>query len=221
MLNRFVFLSMFAMLALVSTDNLRAQSDTLPSFLTELQWDATVVAEAVNHFVEQGEDAAIKELKSVVASDYFSNRMDLSFRVACLCRILWEKRDEPIPPFNLGVFFEGVAFVRFDEADHQTWPIHPLAKSGNSYFLVVCGGRVGTGQTTNISKYIDRCRESGEFLEEAIPVPTLEEIAADADKLRNSERWVAEFENKSDKRLWKTIQHQFSEEASEKQDDQN
>ncbi|MDB4778243.1 hypothetical protein OAG68_02180 [bacterium] len=92
---------------------------------------------------------------------------------------------------------------------------YPIAKSGSSYFLVVNGGRGGAGQTTDVSKYIDHCHQSGAFLEESIPVPTAGEAAADANQLRNSERWVAEFMNSGDGNTWKSIQSQIPNRARE------
>lgn len=168
-----------------------AQTESQPLIFSQKDFDTVVLANAVNHFVELGETAAVEQLKKIASQDFASSKIDLTFRVACVSRILWENDEAPIAAPRLGVYGGGISVDRNKQQGLNNWPKYPVAKSGKSFFIVVHSGRGGTGLGPNggIAKYIDHCQANGTFLATAIPVPNSEESSADLATLLDSERW--------------------------------
>lgn len=196
-------LLLFGLLTLISVET-NAQT---PSFLTEIDINAFLLAEATNHYISLGEKATIEEFKKLAEQDFFSNDVDTTFRIACLCRILWANDEEPISPPKLGMYGQGVRNHQKSDNSSTAWPLYPLAKSGSTYFVVVHGGR-GGGRTVPISTYIEQCQQGGTFRQQEIAVPTNQRAVDDAEALRNSTRWDTEFSTENDTNTWNFIERQ-------------
>lgn len=187
----------------------------MPDFFTSPKVDAAQLASAVNHFVELGETKAIDALKAIRSRQTFSGKIDVHFRLACVCRVLWQNSDHPIPPPHLGMYGGGVSIGAGKSAKSKDWPMFPVAKAGNSYFIVVYGGRGGTGTSHRLPiSYLTQCQTSGNFLTEKISIPTKQNAEIDAKLLRKSARWMNEFPDQGDDRkAWRSIDSQIPKNA--------
>lgn len=185
--------------------------DEAPAFFTSPKADAAQLASAVNQFVEMGEIKALRALKKIRDKQTFSGKVDGHFRLACICRVLWQNSDHPIPPPRIGSYGGGVSIGSSKSAKLKDWPLYPVAKAGDSYFVVVYGGRGGTGTSHRLPlEYFEQCKKSGSFLSEEIPVPQKRDGEADATKLRQSARWQKEFPKLKDERnAWSSIAAQI------------
>ncbi|MFN3192859.1 MAG: hypothetical protein ACE361_20280 [Aureliella sp.] len=133
----------------------------------------------------------------------------MQLRLACISRVLWQNRDQPIPPPKLGMYGGGVSIEGNQSTKPQDWPLFPVAKEGKSYF-VVCGGRAGTGISHRLpSDYFKRCQSSGSFLTKETTLPTKKEAEQDAIRLRHSTRWTKAFSNRGDEAIWESIESQI------------
>lgn len=182
----------------------------MPDFFTTTKVDAAEFASAVNQFVELGETETVRVLKAL-RSKPFRGKVDLQLRVACICRVLWQNSDDPIPPPTMGMYGGGVSIGSNQSEKLKDWPLFPVAKAGDSYFVVVHGGRGGTGISHRPpSGYLKKCQTSGSFLTEKIAVPSKQDADENASQLRKSARWRKEFSDKGDDRkTWKSIESQI------------
>ncbi|MEL7500575.1 MAG: hypothetical protein AAFN77_23485 [Planctomycetota bacterium] len=204
-------LFLLSILVLAVPGKLLAQ-DAVPKFFTNAKTNSAELASAVNHFVELGEQQSAEVLRGIADSQTFSNEIDLQFRVACVARIVWQNARKPVAPPSLGLYGGGVTV---DSGNQAEWPLFPVAKSGDSYFIVVHGGRGGTGTSANLGSYINKCRANGTFLVKKIKLQTSQQCEADAKSLRQSKRWTTEFPDKSDdETTWNSIRSQILVEAS-------
>lgn len=183
----------------------------VPDFFTSLEVDTAQLASAVNHFVELGETKAFDALKEIRSRQTFSGKIDGHFRLACICRVLWQNSDNPIPPPHLGMYGGGVSVGAGQSAKLKDWPMFPVAKAGNSYFIVVYDGRFGTGMSRSLPiGYFTQCQTSGSFLTEKISVPAKEDAEIDARQLRQSAHWINEFPGQgADREAWRSIESQI------------
>ena len=188
MKNEIILLAFSTSFVFFSTLGAFAQTESQPIIFSQTDYDTAALASAVNHFVELGETVAVEHLKKIASQDFASSKVDITFRVACVSRILWENDEVPIAAPRLGMYGGGISV---DRNGRNIWPKYPVAKSGDSYFIVVHSGRGGTGLGSNgrIAEYIDHCQANGTFLASAIPVPNSEESTTDLANLLKSERW--------------------------------
>lgn len=163
-MRKLIITSVLFTLVLAFTIELYAQQQT-PKFFTSKENTSANLATAVNYFVNLGEEKSATALAAIVSKRTFSNKIDLDFRVACVSRILWRNAKKPIMPPRLGFYGGGVSIDPRNQSELEKWPLFPVAKSGVSYFIVVNGGRGGTGQSSNLNvDYIQHCKRTGTFL---------------------------------------------------------
>ena len=207
-MQKLIVTSVLPTLMLAFSLELHAQKET-PQFFTSKENTSAHLASAVNYFVNLGEEKSAIALAAIAKKQTFSGEIDVAFRVACVCRILWRNADNPIVPPSLGMYGGGVSVDPRNQTELNEWPLFPVAKSGVSYFIVVNGGRGGTGRSASLDDdYIQRCQSTGTFLTKEITVPTTQQFKADAELLRQSDRWSKEFPKSSGNAIWLSIQSQ-------------
>jgi len=156
-----------------------------PRLFTERAVSPERIAEAVNHFVELGEEAADAELRHLHATlkPDPTGWIDANERLLWVCRVLYDpKAGELIPMPALGA-----PPWPFRELPDGHWPQHPIARSGSSYF-VLCGHELD-GVPEQLPGYLDGCRRRGTFRMKNVPVPTRDQTLEDAASLRRSQAW--------------------------------
>jgi len=162
-----------------------SESPALPPglFLQE-RFNAVSLGNAANHYIKLGEAKTLREFESLIRDNDAIPKYNSEERVFWLCRILFSFQEStPIRPPHLGTL--PLPHDQFCPAD---WPVYPLAKSGNSYF-VLCEGYSLTGMPEPIDKYFKACKTYGNFRTQTIAVPTLFECQQDLMRLRQSRRW--------------------------------
>ena len=174
----------------------------VPELFTTDEFNSATLANAVNYFVARGEESAISELKEIAAQDR-KGSIDLAERAGWACRVLWLNDQTPIRQPLLG----GLNGIDFDSSKLPTWPLYPVAKSGETFFVLSQGYMLG-GHAEPIPNYIEHCRQNGKFRRWKIAVPKRQQAIQDIQMFRNSKRWRAEFPNGGSKWIWDFIEHQ-------------
>ena len=174
----------------------------VPKLFTEPKFNSAMLAEATNYFIARGEKSTIAELVEIAARDR-KNGVDHSMRVSWVCRILWGNEKTPIRPPMLGGFYQ----IEFGYNKPKVWPICPLARSGDTYFVLSQEYILG-GERERIPDYIDHCRQNGIFRHRRIPIPTRDRAMQDIESFRRSTRWVSEFTGGTDSSIWNYIRFQ-------------
>ncbi|HUZ06775.1 MAG TPA: hypothetical protein VMV89_04735, partial [Candidatus Paceibacterota bacterium] len=129
---------MFILLLVMTLGTVRAE---VPKLFRERAFNCVTLADAVNHFVGLGEDAAVKELEQlseVEAAEAKKNRgfdtrgFSINERIGWVCRILFEPKD--------GTYIRAPMFGKLDVPERYMpiakWPLYPLALSGSTYFVL-------------------------------------------------------------------------------------
>jgi hypothetical protein len=96
-----------------------------PALFRDETVNCVTLAQAVNHFVALGEDAAVAEFESLLAGHNSPKQWPkIRDRVAWICRIVFEpKADKPLrPPFF------GELLLPTSSMPAEDWPLWPLAK---------------------------------------------------------------------------------------------
>ena len=153
------------------------------------RFDSRKLAETINYFVERGELASAQEL--AVLSKQSTTCM---IRAGLVCRILWQNADSPIRPSFHCVYLN----FEFEKSKLETWPLYPLAKSNETYF-VLDEEYLGCSEMEQVEDYIKHCQQEGEFLRTPVSVPTSAQALDDAKDLIGSNRWSEEFSGSKDK----------------------
>lgn len=157
-----------------------------PQLFREKPFTAASLAEAVNHFVDLGEKAAIKELESLTADDDADPNEGLNERIGWVCRILFQpKGTEPLRGPRYGAHN-----LPHLSMPLKNWPLHPVASSGSTYF-VLSKVYILVGKSENPKDYLKYCLANGNFLAKRIGVPTRAEALKDLEQLRKTEVWKA------------------------------
>ena len=136
MKNGIILLAFSTSFVFFSTLGAFAQTESQPIIFSQTDYDTAALASAVNHFVELGETVAVEHLKKIASQDFASSKVDITFRVACVSRILWENDEVPIAAPRLGMYGGGISVDRNRPQGGNIWPKYPVAKSGDSYFIV-------------------------------------------------------------------------------------
>src|SRR5580658_4325183 len=112
-----------------------------PRFFRENAFTSASFAEAVNHFVEIGGSATVKELSALAEGTNMTNGFSVKVRIGLVCRVLFQpRRNEPIRPPADGFLMElgsiGLPEVSSSSWTHvnKNWPLYPVALSGSTYF---------------------------------------------------------------------------------------
>ncbi len=163
-----------------------ASEDPLPALLTSKKFDVFRLAEATNYFVELGEEKTVERFVELSKNSTVSGQplgFDINERIGWLCRILYVANDEPIRQ----PFFGGLSLPPMPL---EKWPLYPVAKSGNTYFVLSSGYSLG-GRPEPVKSYIEHCQQQGTFRTEPIEVPPPMDATGNAESLKQSPRWQA------------------------------
>ena len=174
----------------------------IPTLFSVEHFDSSTLVNATNYFIARGEESTIVELTEIAAKER-DNSIDLTERVGWVCRILWANEKTPIRQPLLG----GLSGIDFDSTKLNTWPLYPVAKSGDTYFVLSQGYSLG-GRPEWIPNYIEHCRQNGTFRRWSLTVPARDQAMQDIQTFRDSTRWRAEFPNGGAKWTWDFIQGQ-------------
>lgn len=172
-------------LLLMAIAPVSARAET-PKLFLEKAFSCATLAEACNHFIDLGEAAAIKELKSLTMDDVPERALEFSTneRTSWVCRIMFlPKWKQPLRPpafGGLGLPVKSMPLAK--------WPLFPVARSGLSYF-VLGEGYVLRGRAEDPRKYIDYCVKNGDFRTERLTIPTRQQALKDVEEFRSSEAW--------------------------------
>jgi len=162
--------------------------NSVPRLFQEKAFTAASLAEAVNHFVDLGEEQAVRKLSALaldtptdVRGDWSSNE-----RIGWMCRVLYESKGaNPLRQ----PYFGGLDLPYHTMLD-TSWPLYPVALSGSTYFVLSEGYSLA-GVAEDPREYIEYCRQSGVFRKKRIAVPTRTQALKDATTLGQSVAWKA------------------------------
>lgn len=166
---------------------LQAACGAVPRLFQEKEFTSGSFAEAVNHFIAMGEDAAIKELQVLAAGEDTNTKRGFSLneRVGWMCRVLFEPKAANLRPPSFGALD-----LPYHSMPSESWPLYPVALSGSTYFVFSEG--YSCGGLPEVSRaYIAYCRQAGVFRKKPIHVPSIILARLDADALRCSAAWKA------------------------------
>src|SRR5437660_1148629 len=125
-----------------------------PRFVRDESFSCKDTADAVNCYVDLGEEKAIRELRATV--DDAKPHARPSKRICHLCRILFEPRGEkPLREAALG----GLDLPT-NTMPSLKWPRFPVAGSGSTFFLLSESYSL-SGQAEPPSEYLEYCRTNG------------------------------------------------------------
>jgi hypothetical protein len=166
----------------------------VPKLFSEQAFNCATLADAVNHFVGLGEDAAVKELEQlseIEAAEADQNRgfntrgFSINERVAWVCRILFEPKK--------GAYIRAPKFGKLNLPEKYMpiakWPLYPVALSGTTYF-VLCESYSDDNNTPEEPKhYIEYSKANGKFRTTPVKVADSAQVLKDAAALRQSPPW--------------------------------
>ncbi len=167
----------------------------VPKLFRERAFNCVTVADAVNHFIGLGEDAAVKELEqlSEVEADDEQNRgfdtrgFSINERIGWVCRILFEPKD--------GICIRAPKFGKLGIPERYMpiakWPLYPVVLSGSTYFVMAEGYSDGNNTPEGSKHYIEYCVENGNFRKTPVKIASKTQILKDAGALRQSAPWQA------------------------------
>jgi hypothetical protein len=162
----------------------------VPKLFTEKNFTSTTLAEAVNHFVAIGQDAAVKEMQELAAqkdanSDCFLGKgFSTDERIGWVCRILFQANDgSSLRPPKYGYLSLPEKFMPADQ-----WPLYPVVQSGSTY-IVLCENYTAKGVPETAAHYIKYCVKNGAFRKIPVAVPTKEQALKDTLAFRQSDLW--------------------------------
>jgi hypothetical protein len=168
----------------------------VPKLFREQAFNCATLADAVNHYVGLGEDAAVKELQElalVEAAEAEKNRgfdtrgFSINERIGWVCRILFEPKSGPYiraPKYgklNLPEKYIPIA----------KWPLYPVVLSGSTYFVLGESYSDDNNTPEDPKHYITFCKENGKFRTTSVKVAASAQILQDADALHKSAQWQA------------------------------
>jgi hypothetical protein len=164
----------------------------VPRLFSEDRFTAALFAEAVNHFVALGEDAARKELDGLTLDGskdfeiHGDGQWSVNDRIGWMCRVLFEPKNGN----SLRGPLFGAPNLPYHTMPDKSWPQFPVALSGSTYFVLSQGYMLG-GRAEDPRYYVDYCHQNGVFRKAPLKVPTQEEALKAAATLRASAAWKA------------------------------
>jgi hypothetical protein len=171
-------------------------------FFSEKAFSCASLAEAVNHYVNIGEDATVRELYQIAEGTSSTNGLPLNVptdaRIGAICRILFQQqRTETIRPPAYGWLsdLENIGLPSVFSPSSWTnisknWPLYPVATSGSCYFVLSESYSFqGFGGPENPKDYVAFSRRHGVFRKILLHVPTRKEAMEAAANLRKSNEW--------------------------------
>ena len=159
----------------------------LPKILTQKTFDSRGRAVAANYFMAMGEEGAAKKI-AFLATNAGSNRLRTHWkhRLGWMCRILYEPKGKE--PLRMGGF--GSPFIPYRTMPLEQWPHFPLVLSGDTYFVLVEGYGT-TGRPETLVRYLNYCRQEGNFRKTPVALPDRKKALEDFALLTNSDSWKA------------------------------
>jgi len=168
---------------LLACNHLLAAEPSIELF-AKREFNAATFATAVNHLVDIGETAAIRELLAGPLNA--EPDLDAQGRASWLLRVLYlPKANVPLRKPGYGALVAPAPEEAF-----AGWPLFPLVRSGDTYF-VLSVSYVIAGQPEAPRHYLEYCRDNGTFRKSHIPVPIRARALEDAAALRDSPQWRA------------------------------
>lgn len=156
-----------------------------PDFFIDKHINSAAFAHAVNHFVSIDQRRAARELKAIARINQANeSTTPVDERIALLCRVLFDPEHNRLRRHRFG----GIAVIARHTSDSE-WPMSPLVKTGETFFILPTGFSV-QGLSESVDDYIDYCLIHGRFRTKLMPVPTPESAQKDLDSLLSSERWL-------------------------------
>jgi hypothetical protein len=150
------------------------------------------LADAVNLFIDLGEQAAVEELNRLSDDDWSQHQLGpggawyVNERIGWVCRVLFEAKDsKPLRPPMFGGHL-----LPFNTMPDANWPLYPVAQSGAAFF-VLSEGYMLAGYPESPRAYIEYCRQHGVFRKNRLSVPSKKQAQNDALALRRSAVWQA------------------------------
>ena len=184
---RLITLLLVIAIASVAFASAAPKPDRTPLLFKQKQFDSVILAKAINYYIELGEKQSLIELQALSRDDFdFANGFDVNERIGWVCRVLYDaKNGVPLRPPAFG----GLSLPR-NSMPLQSWPIYPIAKTGNTY-VVLSEGYSLAGRAEPVSSYLDYCKSKGTFLKQKIAVPNRTNATTDISNLRKSTRWTS------------------------------
>ncbi len=166
---------------------LQGAGGAVPRLFQQKEFTAASFAEAVNHFVALGEEAAIQKLRGLATDGMadFKRGFSVNERIGWICRVLFEAKTGSLRPPGFGSLS-----LPDRTMPAKTWPLYPVALSCSTYFVLSEGYSLD-GLDEDPRDYIDHCHRTGVFRKEPVGVPTRAQAVADASALRHSVAWKA------------------------------
>jgi hypothetical protein len=170
----------------------------VPKLFREKAFTCATLADAANHFINIGEDAAVKELNElseVEAAEADKNRgfnirsFSINERIAWVCRIIFEPKNESKKTSHLRPPKFGKLELPEKFMPISKWPLYPVVLSGSTYFVMSESYSDDNNTHEESKQYIEYCKQNGNF--RTTPVKTVTEAQAlkDADALHKSAPW--------------------------------
>ena len=156
-----------------------------PNLLKSAEFTCVDISHAVNYYVDLGEEATLKEFKTLLLKRDRAGRPDISERIGWLCRILYEPNDQPLRPPMLGGLM-----LPHDQMPLDKWPLYPVAKSGDTY-CVLSEGYTLAGLPEPMPKYFSYCQKHGTFRAKPVAIPNRKTAIQDLNSIRSSKRWTS------------------------------
>lgn len=171
-------------------------SGEIPRLFTTPNFTSSDFAEAVNHFTNLGEVAAIQQLEELASEgdSYHIYRTEgkegfyYPERVGWMCRVLFAGKDgRSLRPPKFGT----LDFLPPPDLMATNWPQFPIAKSGSTYFVLWEGYITVSGEKglEDAKTYIEYCQKNGVFRRHSVIVPTKRKALEDLAALKASDAW--------------------------------
>ena len=160
-------------------------SGRTPLLFRQRHFDAAILADAVNVYVDLGESEARRKLKSIAQKDTYGKiGFEINDRSGLVCRVLYEPREDPLG----GPAFGALALPK-EMTNTKDWPRYPIAKSGITFFVLSDGYSL-LGKAETVEHYLEYCQSHGAFRTERVEVPSRAVAIRDVAELRTSKRWL-------------------------------
>jgi hypothetical protein len=170
----------------------------VPKLFREQAFTCATLADAVNHFVGLGEDAAVKELQELACvedAEAEKNRgfnvrgFSINERITWVCRILFEPKSGPksLPYLRAPRFGKLNLPEKFMPI--WKWPLYPVVLSGSTYFVLGESYSDDNHTLEDAKHYITYCKDNGNFRKTPVKVAAKAQVLKDVAALKQSEPW--------------------------------
>lgn len=180
---RTLFFFLTSVNSLLVVANATDQLD-VPKVFTTKDFSSADLARSANKYIAMGEKKAVQSLKKLALETRASKQgMQINTRITWICRMIFEAKEKPIRRPLVGALM-----IPINGNDAARWPLFPLAKSGETFFVLGQAG-FGTGIPEGADKYIEYCQHNGKFRKAPLTIPEQQRAQKDLKKLKDSKRW--------------------------------